>query len=67
MPLVSILIFGMLRASSAANSGSPGTRVGSPPVTTRPSSQRAWDVTNRSTETGVKAGTVCGRQARSAL
>jgi hypothetical protein len=67
MPLVSILTGGPSSASSATKSGSPGTRVGSPPVSTSPSIQRAWLATNRRTDVAARGGRLVGRQARSAL
>ncbi len=67
MPLVSILTGGPMAAASAAKSAIPGARVGSPPVTTRPSSQRAWEATNRRTEAAASGGASSGLQARPAL
>lgn len=50
MPLVSILTSGPRAASSAAKADRPGTRVGSPPVTTKPSSHLAWEAAKERTE-----------------
>lgn len=66
-PLVSTLTAGPRAATSATKSGRPGTKLGSPPVSTSPSSQRAWLVTKRRTAAGDSSGTVCGRQANPAL
>lgn len=50
MPLVSILTAGPRAASSAAKADNPGVRVGSPPVTTKPSSHLAWVAAKERTE-----------------
>lgn len=52
---------------ATAKPGSPGTSVGSPPVTTSPSSQRLWLSTKRRTAFSARGGAASGVQARAAL
>jgi len=67
MPLVSILTGGPYSAMSAANSVSPGVRVGSPPLMTMPSSQPLRAAKNFFTSAGRMGGKLSGAQASPAL
>ncbi len=65
MPLESILTSGPSDASSAAKAAKPGVRVGSPPVTTKPSSHLAWEAAKARTEAAGRGAPLA--KARDAL
>ncbi len=65
MPLESILTSGPSDASSAAKAAKPGVRVGSPPVTTKPSSHLAWEAAKVRTEAAGRGAPLA--KARDAL
>ncbi len=67
MPLLSILMGRLKDLRSRSRSSRPGTRVGSPPLITMPSSQACRDVRKRSTDSRGRGENQSGRQANSAL